>query len=231
MPLARLVRHAALSVLLPALWGCELLERLSDDSTRGVGITLGPPGWVSHAYLAVGDRDTVRAQASSAGWPPRIKYDSASEPRRFRYSSSNTSVASVDEYGIVTAISPGETDLVVTAESFSSALRLAVSPRAHSLQAEPVQVTKVVGDSFSISLKALDSAGQSLSGVIFSVGLDTTYWAVTSLPREGTWGLRTPIVLHFQARTAGRVRIIPTISHEREESRLKAIVPVEVRVP
>lgn len=232
MPLARSVRYAALSALLPAVCGCELLDQMSDDSTAGVGITLEFPGWVSHAHLAVGDRDTVRAVAQTGGWPSRVKYDSANEPRRFRYSSSNASVASVDEDGVVRAITVGATELVASVDGISSLpMRLAVSPPASSLRAEPALVAALVGDSFAISIKALNSTGQSVSGVIFNVGLDTTQWAVTSQPREGDWQLHTPIVLHFQAKMAGHVRITATVSHERAESRFQASVPVEVRSP
>lgn len=232
MPLASAVRDAVFCILLPALCGCELLEQASDDSTAGVGITLELPGWVSHAHLAVGDRDTVRAVAQTGSWPPRVKYDSANEPRRFRYLSSNPLIASVDENGIVRAIAVGATDLVASVDGVNSLpMRLAVSPPASSLQAEPALVTALVGDSFAISIKALNSIGESVSGVIFNVGVDTTHWAVTSQPREGDWQLHTPIVLHFQAKMAGRLRITATVSHERAASRHRATIPVEVREP
>jgi hypothetical protein len=205
---------------------------MSSDGTASVGMTLGFPGQVSHAYLTVGDRDTVRAHANTGGWPSRTKYDSANEPTRFQYASSNSSVASVDAHGVVTALSVGATDLVASADGISSLpVRLAVSPPANSLKAEPALVSAQVGDSFAISIRALDSAGKSVSNVIFNVGPDTTSWGLTSRPREGDWQLRTPTVLHFHAKVAGRLRIIATVQNERAASRFKVIVPIEIHAP
>jgi hypothetical protein len=97
-----------------------------------------------------------------------------------------------------------------------------------ALVAEPDTVAARVGETFAVSIKALDIAGRSTAGVIFNAGLDTTWWAVTSLPAEGTWKIHTPITLHFQAKLAGRVRLIMTVQNHRAESRFQAIVPVTI---
>jgi len=203
-----------------------------DGPVAAVGITLGFPGYVSDAFLTVGDQDTVRAQAYTGGWPSHTKYDSDSDPRRFNYTSSNPSVASVSLEGVVHAVAPGSTILRVTIDGVSSPpLQLAVEPPASSLVAEPDSITTVVGQTVSISINASDANSQPVTGVIFNVGLDTTYWAVTTVPAEGTWKLKTPAVLHLTARLAGRVRVIATVQNERASARLAASVPIRVSAP
>lgn len=222
-----------LALLVP-LQACDLIRVLGnpDDPVKGVGITLELPGSVSHAFLTVGDRDTIRAQAYTGGWPSHTKYDSRSEPRRFAYSSSNPEVASVTLDGIVETRSVGITTLVASADGIASIpLLLTISPPANSLVAEPDSIAVAVGETFTISLEALDASNQSVRGVVFNVGVDTTYWAVTSIPNEGTWLLQTPARLTFTGKMAGRVRIIATGRNERAAGRFTTSVPVTVRAP
>lgn len=220
--------------LLAPLQACDLFREFGnpDGPVRGVAITLELPGHVSHAFLTVGDRDTIRAQAYTGGWPSYTRYDSSSEPRRFLYSSSNPEVASVTLEGIVETRSVGATTLVASADGITSLpLLLTVSPSANSFVAEPDSIAVAVGESFTVSLKALDASNQSVRGVVFNVGVDTTYWAVTSMPNEGTWMLQTPTRLHLTGKMAGRVRIIATVRNERAAARFTASVPVSVRAP
>jgi len=202
------------------------------DSVAGVGITLSFAGYESDAFLTVGDKDTIRAQAYTGGWPSGTKYDSNNDPRRFTYSSSHPDVASVNVDGVVETHSSGTTSLFVSVDGVTSPpLLLSVSPPAKSLVAEPESVTAVVGDRFTISVKAIDESGASVNGVVFNLGPDTTYWAVTSIPDEGSWKLRTPAVLHLTARLAGRVHLLATALNERPEAQFTTSVPVSVRAP
>jgi len=203
-----------------------------NDPVASVGITLSFPGYISDAFLSVGEKDTVRAQAYTGGWPSFLRYDSSNDPRRFTYSSSNPAVASVNADGVVDTHGPGATSLFARVDGITSpALLLTVSPHAASLVAEPESVMVAAGDKFTISVKALGMSGESLDGVVFNAGVDTTYWAVTSVPDEGSWKLKTPTVLHFLARTSGRVRILLTTPGERLESRFTASVPITVSAP
>jgi hypothetical protein len=222
------------SLVLLGVQGCDLVRNIPGprETVEGVGITLGFPGYISDAFLTVGDQDTVRAQAYTAGWPSHTKYDSSNEPRRFTYSSSNPSVASVNLDGVVVTLSPGTTILRASAEGITSPpLELAVEPPANTLVAEPDSIGASVGQTLAISISAADAKGQSVAGVVFNVGVDTTYWAVTSIPAEGTWKLKTPVVLHLTARLPGRVRVIATVLNERPQARFVASVPITVREP
>lgn len=203
-----------------------------NDPVTGVGITLGFPGYVSDAFLTVGDKDTVRAQAYTGGWPSFTKYDSSNDPRRFAYFSSNPAVASITPDGVVETDSPGTTSLFASVDGITSPpLLLTVSPHATSLLAEPESVTVAAGDKFTISVKALGTSGESVNGVVFNVGLDTTYWAITSPPDEGSWKLQTPTVLHLIGKLPGRVRILIVTQNERPQARFTASVPISVRAP
>jgi hypothetical protein len=97
------------------------------------------------------------------------------------------------------------------------------------LVAKPDSIAASVGQTLAISISAADAQGQSVAGLVFNVGVDTAYWAVTSIPAEGTWKLKTPVVLHLTARIPGRVRVVATVQNERPPARFLAFVPITVR--
>jgi len=188
----------------------------------GVGSELG--------FLTIGDIDTVRAQASVAGWPGKIKYDSDTAPQRFEYSSSNPQVARVDSRGVLTAVSQGVTTLRASIEGVQShPLTLTVSPVAAQLLAEPGSISAATGDSLTITISAVDGNGHAVIGVPFNIFPDTAYWSVVSPPAEGSWNLRTPMTLHLTAKTEGTVRLMTGSLHERLAEALRA-VPVAIAV-
>lgn len=230
MPITRHSSCRFCVAVLLALSSCKLSD-LTDLKTTiaGVSIGIGYSGYTSDAFLTLGATDSLQAQAYSGGWPSHTIYQSSIEPTRFHYLSTNPAVARVDSLGRVTTLSVGETEFTATVAGVTSpTIRLAVSPSASALTAEPATVSTRVGDTFAISIKAVDSSGQSVPDVIFNMGLDTTYWAVTSEPLEGSWKLHTPIVLHLQAKIAGRVRLRATVQNQRAESRYQVWVPVTV---
>ena len=203
-----------------------------DDPVAAVGIALGFPGYLSNAVLTVGDQDTIRAQAYTGEWPSYTKYDSNREARRFTYTSSDSSVASVTIDGVIHGLAPGVTILHASVDGITSPpMELGVSPPANSFIAEPDSVDAILAETIAISISAADANGQSVAGVIFDVSVDTTYWAVTTIPAEGTWKLKTPVVLHLTARLAGRVRLIATATNERASMRFAASVPISVAKP
>ena len=230
MQIARLFPRGSCALLIIALLSCNAYDLTNSQSTvAGIFIGIGYSSYTSDEFLTLGEADSLQAQAFSGGWPRRTIYDSSIEPTRFRYFSSNPAVAIVDSLGHITTLSVGETALTVSAAGMTSpVIRLAVSPRVVALVAEPDTVSVRVGKTFAVSVKAFDSVGRSSAGVIFNAGLDTTYWALTSLPLEGSWKLHTPITLHFQAKVAGRVRLVMTVQNHRAESRFQAIVPVTI---
>jgi len=230
MPITRHSSCRLCVAFILALSGCKLSDQTDlRSAVAGVFIGIGYSSYTSHAFLTLGVRDSLQAQAYSGGWSSHTIYDSSIEPTRFHFISTNPAVAKVDSVGQVTTLSVGETDLTASVAGFTSpTIRLAVSPPAIALIAEPGTVSTRVGDTFAISMKAVDSSGRSVPDVIFNMGVDTTYWAVTSQPLEGPWKLHTPIVLHFQAKIAGHVRLRATVQNQRAESRYQVTIPVTV---
>jgi hypothetical protein len=230
MQFAPLCLRGSFALLISALSSCNPYDLTNSQATvAGIYIGIGYSDYTSDAFLTLGARDSLQAQAFSGGWPRKTIYDSSIEPRRFRFLSTNPAVASVDSLGRITTLSVGETHLTASVAGLTSpVIRLAVSPEAIALVAEPDTVSARVGETFGVSVKALDVLGRSVPDVIFNVGLDTTWWAVTSEPLEGDWKVHTPITLHFQAKLAGRVRLILTVQNQRAESRFQATVPVTV---
>jgi hypothetical protein len=214
-----------------ALGACNLYDATEARARiAGVYIGIGYTGFVSDVFLTLGDRDSIQAQAFSGDWPNnQTIYDSSIEPRRFQYRSSNPAVATVDSLGRITTLSVGETALTASvANVISPTIRLMVSPRAAGLLAQPDSVLAHVGETFSVSVEAVDSAGLPVPDIIFNVGLDTTWWAVTSQPAEGDWKIHTPRTLNLQAKMPGRVKLILTVQNERPDRRFQATVPVLV---
>lgn len=230
MSATRRMSRGSCAALVMVLCGCNWSGATdSKEHIAGIYLGIGYSGYTSDVFLTLGDRDSLQAQAFSGGWPSHTIYDSSVEPRRFHWSSTNPAVATVDSVGHVTTWSVGETALTASVAGMTSeSIRLAVSPPAAALVAEPTTVSARVGDTFAVSIKALDSSGRSVPDVIFNMGLDTTWWAITSEPLEGDWKLHTPIVLHFKAKMAGRVRLEASVQNQRAESRFQAIVPVIV---
>jgi len=228
----RRLTSALLCTFSLALLSCQSeIFDLSEGQSRiaGVFIGIGYNSYSSDVFLTLGVPDSIQAQAFSGGWPRRTIYDTSVDPRRFTFASSNPAVATVDATGHVATLSVGETRLTASVGGFTSEpIRLSVSPPASALLVEPASVETRVGDNFTVSVKALDATGQSVHGVVFNVGLDTTWWALTSMPSEGTWKLRTPLTLHFQAKLPGRVKLITTVQNESPAARFEAAIPVVI---
>jgi hypothetical protein len=212
-------------ILLCVLTGCPDINSPVDDVS--IGFT---PAERTLGFLSVGDSETVHAQATIRGWPPIVKYDSRTAPTEFRYFSTDAVVAQIDRNGVIHAISPGTTDLVAAAEGVKSRpVTLTVSQPAAKLLAEPAVVSAVVADLVTISVTAEDVHGGPVTGIPFTIGPDTTWWAVVSPPEEGSWNLRTPAVIHMRAKMAGRVNLLATTLHDRSAESLAAL-PVSVRI-
>ena len=219
---------AALILAFTACADTNLTDPGTSDRIASVGVAVDSHGYSSDVFLTLGDRDTVLAEATTGGWHTHTVYG-PSEPRRFQFSSSNPAVATVDLDGVLTTLSVGATELHASAGGITSdVIRVAVSPPVTALVVTPASVSTHVGDTFTVSVAAVDANGQYVRDVIFNVSVDTTAWALTSLPAEGTWRLHTPGVLHFQAKAVGRVQLVITTQNERVESRFKALVPVVI---
>jgi Bacterial Ig-like domain (group 2) len=220
--------HSVVLALLIALPGCSDIN----GPVQAVMVELSPGG-AQVGFLTIGDIDTVHAQAGVAGWPAKIKYDSDTAPQLFEYSSSNPQVARVDRRGVITAVSQGVTTLHASIEGVQSfPLSLTVSPAAAQLLAEPGAISAAVGDTLTITVSAVDGNGQAVVGVPFNIFIDTPFWAVVSPPFEGYSNFRTPMTLHFTAKTEGTVRLMTGSLHERLAESLRAVpISIAVRAP
>ncbi|NUO64671.1 MAG: hypothetical protein HOQ11_01560 [Gemmatimonadaceae bacterium] len=130
-------------------------------------------------------------------------------------------MATLSATGVLQTRGVGSTILTASFEGMSSQpLRLTVAPPAVELRASPDTIDTAVGDTIALTITALDAAGESVRGVVFRVSPDTSYWAVTSEPREGSWRLETPLVLRMRANRAGRVRLTAYSENDVVERRM-----------
>jgi Bacterial Ig-like domain (group 2) len=207
--------------------GALLAVGCHSNEVQAVGITFSFPGHQSDGFLSVGDRDTIRAQAYTKGYPSKLKYDSHLQPRRFGYRSENPAVATVDADGIVVANRTGTATIFASVEGVTSPpLTLHVSPVASELLATPSALTINVGDTATITVTALDAAGSHVQGPLFAVTTDTTWWTTVS-PLD--WGrMQTPGIVRFVAKGAGTARVRAYLMHERLTRQVDAKVQLTV---
>src|SRR5712671_3407466 len=127
------------AAFLIVLCGCNCSDLTdSRNDIAGIYLGVGYSGYTSDVFLTLGDPDSLQAQAFSGGWPSHTIYDSSIEPRRFRWSSTNPAVATVDSVGHVTTLSIGETAMTASVAGVTSeSIRVAVSPSAAAIVAEP----------------------------------------------------------------------------------------------
>lgn len=217
-----------------SLSACEWKgNELASNELGGVAMSLiGSPS-ISDAFLTIGDVDTAFAAALSGGWPIHTLYDSRSSPERFAFHSSDATVAIVSPTGVLRTVGIGTTLLWVTYENVDSPpMRVSVSPPAVELRASPEAISATTGDSIALTITAVDDAGKSVARVVFRIGPDTSYWVVTSPPREGDWRLETPRVLHMRANRAGVVHLTAYSENDRPERRREThAVTVTVQDP
>jgi len=217
----RVTRYALLTGIVLSVAACGW-DELASNELAGVGMSLAGSTSISDAFLTIGDVDTVLAGAISAGWPTRILCESRGSPERFTFHSSDPAVAIVGPTGVLRTVGIGTTTLTVTYQNVDSPpILLSVSPPAIELRASPEAIDAVLGDSIALTITALDDAGQSVSSVVFRISPDTSYWAVTSKPREGDWRLETPRVLHMRALRAGAVHLTAYSENDHPDARMQ----------
>ena len=80
------------------------------------------------------------------------------------WSSSDTTVASVDSTGLVTAIGNGETDIMATAGTTVDTLRLKVIQRVGGFTVTPTSITLTVGATYQLTSTVFDANGHVIVG-------------------------------------------------------------------
>ena len=90
----------------------------------------------------------------------------------FRWESSNTAVATIDQNGLATGLTPGVTDIRATGRGVaSSTAKLTVNPAMPvltSLTITPATATIGVGETQTLTAQARDQFGQTIGGVTIS---------------------------------------------------------------
>lgn len=89
------------------------------------------------------------------------------------WSSSDTSIATVDAMGLVTARSVGEVTITASAGERASAT-IVIAPATAALTLAPASDTLVPGDSLQLFAQAYDSGGDPVAGVRYDYASDNT---------------------------------------------------------
>jgi hypothetical protein len=198
----------------------------------GIIVSFRSSGGDYQDYLPVGDTATLRATAFSNGWGARMLYDShasEAEARRFRWTSSDTTVATIGPTGLVTARRPGETRLTVAGDRLDGfTLVLTVYPAVASLDIEPSTVDLEVAGGATLKVVARDAAGRPVAGVpIIFTSSDLAVAGATSNPRLSTAAGDQPVY----AWRAGTAVLRAVALHPRRSGGLQDSVLVTVRDP
>ena len=113
---ASMTRSRRLATLLPGAMICVAIAGCCDRGVRSVFLSLGQRGDGISAAIHVGDTVTVFAFAGTQ--PQELcyheLYTSQSDPSHFAYASRDTSVATLDNAGLLTGRSPGTTHITAT---------------------------------------------------------------------------------------------------------------------
>lgn len=213
---------AAGILLLPAglLLGCR----------PGVGVS-GP----GHYYLAVGDTGTFRASAyTGLFFPGDAAYTSVTAPGRFRWRSSDPTVAEVSAAGLVTARAPGRARIEAETGGVRHGQELTVEPPAAALALHVSRDSVRVGDTVRLTVTALDSAGRSIRGVYVYTYLATFRARGVPTGERRNGPAVTPFGLTLRADSAGEAVIgaFRPYLHQRRDLRAQArfaVVPAARR--
>ncbi len=144
---------------------CDESVNAVDFLATAQSVSMGSP-------FFIGDTLTFVATAESKPGVPcgQELYSSGAHPSLFTFSSADTTVATVSPQGLVTARGLGVTAVnVITAGVSSGPIPVRVEPRFASIRVLGPSSLAHVGDTLSIHVDALDSAGNVVPGVYVSV--------------------------------------------------------------
>jgi hypothetical protein len=143
-----------------------ILSGCCGDDVGLVFLSLGPEGGPYYAYVWPGDTVTVYARADRATGtfcPPEL-YNSRTAANRFRFSATDTAVATISSQGLLTARAVGFVNVVATSEGFSGTQRISVSPAIVSLRITARPTPAHVGDTITVQADAVDGSGTIVPG-------------------------------------------------------------------
>lgn len=151
--------------------------------TGTLTLTVGQSSEITEVEVQRGPRDNLSVTAISVGDPGPVVEgdvvaleatvttdDPGATPTVF-WSSSNESLATVDDAGVVTTLLPGEVDIVATAGSHSAAAHLVILPRPDGISVSPESLMlEHVGAEGTIMATVVDPRGDPIEAeVLWSV--------------------------------------------------------------
>ncbi len=144
--------------------GVVRIAASSNGKSGFATITVIPPGVssvrVSPPSAAIKVGETVHFQADALDGTGNVLPD-----RTITWASSNTAVATVDNTGLVTAISTGATTITATSEGKTGSAGIAVaSAVAASITVAPTSVTITTGQTSQLTATVKDANGAVISG-------------------------------------------------------------------
>jgi hypothetical protein len=203
--------------------GCTLAGCCGGDVSL-VSVAFGPyMEWPSYAWP--GDTITVYAMADRTprGFfcAPEL-YNSVTAPERFRYSSTDTTVATVTSRGLFTGRALGVARLVAVSAGISDSLPVIVSPAFASLHITVTPAMARVGDTIRVQADALDGNGAVVTGA--QVRAFELLWPSDTLatwlpgnrpyPSYPVYTFPTPLVDRLVVRHPGVVTIVAVAPHD-----------------
>jgi hypothetical protein len=149
-------------------------------------------------YGIPGDTISTRASAIASGWPGCLLYTSESNSQAFRWTVSDSTVASVNSTGLITTQNPGEATLTATAGGFTARYGVSVytSPVFSSLRLKVSEPQVSVGDTAFVTIDALDAAGGTISGVYVALLVERLRDSIV-VPLDRIHNPKTPVTMRF----------------------------------
>jgi hypothetical protein len=203
-------------VAVVAMAGC------CDDGVHTVNISLRPDIITLPSYVWVGDTVTVSAVAGTASemFCYRVLYTAVNQPTRFTYSSTDTSVTTLSERGLLRARTIGLSSLRAHSAGVTSyELPVVVAPAVKAFRLTAVPNAAQVGDTISITIDALDDLGKQVVGAQIQTWINRSTDSLAtfvSLPRpeRPLTTIPTPLTVRLRTLRSGRVTLIVTAPRE-----------------
>ncbi|HEX5439220.1 MAG TPA: Ig-like domain-containing protein [Gemmatimonadaceae bacterium] len=188
--------------------GAVMLISCSGD---GNSTMQGPPTVASvtiaapSASIAVGETERLSATAKDA-------QGNVVNGTGLTWSSSNTSIATVNDSGVATGVAPGAVSITATAGTVPGSLSLTItSAPVSSVVISPDQVgTLTVGDTVRLAATEQDAGGGALDGAVTWSSLDTMVARVDSGGLVTAWGAGSTFIHAASGSVSDSVQVTDT---------------------
>lgn len=169
VPSHRLLRAAALAIA-----GCAVLAACKDEDLVGTPIQCGVNNPVSRLVVSPSSgtifvrqparaSDTLQIRATAFGRTNAVRTDVP-----VRFTSSDSSVAIVNEQGVVQGLKPGTATISVRSCDKTERVTVTVVSAIATIEVTPRSLTAVAGDTVPVSARAIDQLGRPIPDVKFT---------------------------------------------------------------